>query len=58
MKCSVFNLPSLIAIYPFITSNNCNNDVPPVLLLYRDTTGIVLEEELPNITQFPPVIIN
>ena len=58
MKCLVFNLLFQIPMYHSITSNNYTYVVPPVLLLYSDTPGVVLEEEKPYITQFPPVIIH
>ena len=39
-------------------NNNYNNFVPPVLLLYNDTPGVVLEEDQLKIAQFPSNKIN
>ena len=39
-------------------NDNCKNTVPPVLLLYDDTPGVVLEEEQPDIAKFPPGVID
>ena len=55
---TVVNLSFQIPVYHSITSNNYNYVVSPVLLLYSDTPGVILEEEKPYITHFPPVIIN
>ena len=38
--------------------NNGNKVVPPVLLLYGDTPGVVLKEEQPYIAQFSLGITN
>ena len=39
-------------------NDNCKNAVPPVLLLYDDTPGVVLEEEQPGIAKVPPDVID
>ena len=39
-------------------NDNCKNAAPPVLLLYDDTPGVVLEEEQPDIAKFPPGVID
>ena len=57
MQCSVFNLTFQIVIYHPITRNNYNNVAPSVLLLYNDTTGVVLNDEQPFISQFSSGII-
>ena len=49
MQRLLFNLPFQIVIYHPITSNNCNNIVPTVLLLYGDTPKVATEEEKPYI---------
>ena len=58
MQCSIFNLPFQIFIYHPITSNKCNNAVPPLLNLYIDTPVVVLEQEQSYITRLAPAIIN
>ena len=58
MQGSVFNLLFQFNIYHHITSNNYNNAVSSVLLLYSDTPGVALKEEEPYIAQFLPGKIN
>ena len=58
MQLSDFNLSFQIAIYHPIANNNCQNVVPPVLLLYSDTRRVFFEEEQPCIARVPPVIMN
>ena len=53
-----FYLLFQIVICHPIASNNSSNIVFPVLLLYRETPGVVLEEKQPYIAEFPPGIIN
>ena len=50
MQCLVFNL--------LFKMSSINLVAPPVLLLYSDTPGVVLEEEQPYTEQFPPGVIN
>ena len=58
MQCSIFNLHFQIVICHPIPSNNCKYIVPPSLLIYGDTPGVVLEEEQSYIAQFFQGIIN
>lgn len=54
----IFNLPFEIDTYHPITSNNCQNVVLSVLLLYSDTYWVSLKEKKPYNAQLPTGIIN
>ena len=58
MQCSLFSFPFEIVIYHPTVINTSKNVVPPVLLLYNDTPGVLLKKEQPYTAQFPPGIIN
>ena len=47
-----------MVIYHSIMSDLCNTVFPSVLILYSDTSRIILKEEQPYNPQFPSGMIN